>query len=166
MRRAAESSGRLTHYVPSLFGHFGQMQRQIEIAREESLSAVMVAPMIAGASTFQALSDVTPDLAFFAHPTLAARLRISPVALARLFRLLVDAAIFPNYGGRFGYSPDECRRLAAALREPWGDKRATAPTPAGGMSLSRVPEILHFYGPDAILLVGGALLWPARRAGR
>jgi ribulose-bisphosphate carboxylase large chain len=159
IRRAAEITGRRTQYVPSLFGHFGQMQKQIEIARDEGLSAVMIAPMIAGASTFQALSAAHPDFAFFAHPTLAGASRISPVALARLFRLLgADAAIFPNHGGRFGYSPEACRRLSDALREPWADKRSSAPTPAGGMNLSRVPEILRFYGPDTILLIGGALL--------
>jgi len=30
--------------------------------------------------------------------------------------------------------------------------------PAGGMSVERVPEMLEFYGKDAMLLIGGALL--------
>jgi ribulose-bisphosphate carboxylase large chain len=32
------------------------------------------------------------------------------------------------------------------------------PVPAGGMTLERVPEMLDFYGPDAMLLIGGSLL--------
>ena len=32
------------------------------------------------------------------------------------------------------------------------------PTPAGGMTRERVGEMLSFYGPDTMLLIGGALL--------
>jgi ribulose-bisphosphate carboxylase large chain len=163
MRRAAEISGRLTHYAPSLSGHYGQMQRQIEIVRTEGIGVVMIAPMIAGVSTLQALSRENPDIAFLAHPTMAGAARISPAAYARLFRLCgADAVIFPNYGGRFGYSPATCRALADALREGRSGKLTSVPAPAGGMTLARVPEILDFYGPDTILLIGGALLAAAK----
>ena len=159
MRRAEEITGRRTHYAPSLSGHFGRMQRQIEIARAEGISVVMIAPMIAGLSTLQALSRANSDIAFLAHPTMSGAARISPAAYARLFRLCgADAVIFPNHGGRFGYSPATCRALAGALREPWGGKLASVPAPAGGMTPARVPEILDFYGRDTILLIGGALL--------
>jgi ribulose-bisphosphate carboxylase large chain len=89
-----------------------------------------------------------------------AGLRISPAALlGKLFRLLgADAVIFPNYGGRFGYSAETCRRLAASLLEPLPGLKTATPVPAGGMSPARVPELLDFYGPDCMLLIGGALL--------
>jgi ribulose-bisphosphate carboxylase large chain len=32
------------------------------------------------------------------------------------------------------------------------------PVPAGGMTTERVGEMLDFYGPDVMLLIGGALL--------
>jgi ribulose-bisphosphate carboxylase large chain len=163
MRRAAEITGRQTHYAPSLSGHYGQMQRQLEIVRAEGIGVVVLAPMIAGVSTLQALSREHPDIAFLAHPTMAGAARISPMAYARLFRLCgADAVIFPNYGGRFGYSPATCRALAGALREGWGGQLTSVPAPAGGMTLARVPEILDFYGPDTILLIGGALLAAAK----
>jgi ribulose-bisphosphate carboxylase large chain len=115
--------------------------------------------MIAGLATMQALASENRDLAFLAHPSLGGAARIAPPALLRLFRLVGgDAGIFPNYGGRFGYSKATCLALAAGLREPWGALRDAAPTPAGGMTIARVPEILAVYGPDAMLLIGGALL--------
>jgi ribulose-bisphosphate carboxylase large chain len=158
-RRAAAIAGGQTRYAPSLSGHFGQMQRQIEIARGEGIDVVIIAPMIAGVSTLQALSRAHPDIAFLAHPSMAGAARVSPVAMARLFRLSgADAVIFPNHGGRFGYSPATCRALAGASRDPWGGMRASVPTPAGGMTPERVPEMLDFYGADTILLIGGALL--------
>jgi ribulose-bisphosphate carboxylase large chain len=69
-----------------------------------------------------------------------------------------DATVFPNYGGRFGYSQETCRALAQAALGGWRDFRAAVPVPAGGMTLERVPEILDFYGADSMLLIGGDLL--------
>ena len=159
VRRAASLTGSATQYVPNLSGHFGQMQRQMEIVRAEGISVVMVAPAIAGFSTVQGLSRAHPDIAFLGHPTMTGGGRISPVAMARLFRLIgADAFIFTNYGGRFGISRETCGAMASAARDPWGGKLISAPTPAGGMTPERVPELLNFYGPDTMLLVGGALL--------
>jgi ribulose-bisphosphate carboxylase large chain len=98
-------------------------------------------------------------MAFFAHPSLGGAARIAPALLiGTLFRLVgADAVIFPNFGGRFGYSADTCRLLADNARAP-GGWRPSLPVPAGGMTLPRVPELLDFYGADAMLLIGGNLL--------
>jgi ribulose-bisphosphate carboxylase large chain len=158
-RRAAQRTGRLARYVPSLSGHYGIMRGQIEVAREAGLDTVMVAPMLAGLSTMQALAAENRDLAFFAHPTMGGAARIAPPALMKLFRLVgADAGIFPNFGGRFGYSRETCRETAAALRGYFGGFKAAMPTPAGGMTPARVGEMLEFYGPNTMLLIGGALL--------
>ena len=76
----------------------------------------MIAPMIAGLSNFHRLVREHPAVAFVAHPTMAGAARIAPAfLLGKLFRMLgADAVMFPNYGGRFGYSPDTCRALARA----------------------------------------------------
>jgi ribulose-bisphosphate carboxylase large chain len=66
--------------------------------------------------------------------------------------------VFPNYGGRFGYSPDTCRALARAALDDRHGLRPGVPVPAGGMTTDRVPEMLDFYGADVMLLIGGALL--------
>jgi ribulose-bisphosphate carboxylase large chain len=159
VREAAATSGAPTRYIPSLSGHFGQMERQIAIAREEGIDTVMIAPAIAGASTLHGLARAHPDIAFLSHPTLSGAARIAPDLFARLMRLFgADAIIFPNYGGRFGHSSAQCADIAARLRDPWGAIKPAIPVPAGGMSLERVPEMLRFYGRDAMLLIGGALL--------
>ena len=69
-----------------------------------------------------------------------------------------DALVFPNYVGRFGYSPDTCRALARRALDEHGGLRPCVPVPAGGMSIDRVPEMLAFYGTDVMVLIGGALL--------
>jgi ribulose-bisphosphate carboxylase large chain len=149
-----------TRYVPSLSGDLDAMRRQIDTARGYGIDTVLVAPMIAGWATMQTLVRRHPDVAFLAHPTMGGAARIAPdLLIGKLFRLLgADAVIFPNHGGRFGYTPEICRCLAKQARAPWDGIRPSVPVPAGGMTLERVPEMLDFYGPDAMLLIGGSLL--------
>jgi ribulose-bisphosphate carboxylase large chain len=160
VRRAADVTGQRTRYIPSLSGSLDDLRRQAGQARAAGIDTVMLAPMLAGWSNVQALGREFPDLAFIAHPTLAGAARIAPALLiGRLLPLIgADAVIFPAHGGRFGYSAATCRHLADNARHPRHGQRPSLPVPAGGMTLARVPELLDFYGPDAMLLVGGSLL--------
>ena len=58
------------------------------------------------------------------------------------------------------------RAVADAARRDWCGLRPCLPCPAGGMTLDRVPEILDFYGPDTMLLIGGSLLSASDRLSR
>ena len=159
LRGLAQLPGHATRYVPSLSGDLDAMRAQIEVARGAGIDTVMAAPMVAGLANFHRLVREHSDLAFFAHPTLAGAAIAPPLLFGKLFRLLgADAVIFPNHGGRFGYAPDTCRRLAATALRDWHGLRPSVPVPAGGMSRDRMPEMLDFYGLDIMLLIGGALL--------
>jgi ribulose-bisphosphate carboxylase large chain len=160
LRAVEQSSGRTARYVPSLSGDLDAMRAQIAAARAAGVDTVMIAPMIAGLANFHRLVREHPAIAFIAHPSMAGAARIAPpLLLGKLLRVLgADAVVFPNYGGRFGYSPDTCRALARAALEERDGLRRCVPVPAGGMSTDRVPEMLDFYGPEVMLLIGGALL--------
>jgi ribulose-bisphosphate carboxylase large chain len=159
LRSVAQPAGAATRYVPSLSGDLDAMRAQIKIARDAGLDCVMAAPMIAGLANFHRLVREHADFAFFAHPSMAGAAIAPPLLFGKLFRMLgADAVIFPNHGGRFGYSPETCARLAATALQDWHGLRPTVPVPAGGMSRDRVPEMLDFYGADIMLLIGGALL--------
>jgi ribulose-bisphosphate carboxylase large chain len=147
-------------YVPSLSGDLDAMRAQIAAAASLGVDAVLVAPMIMGLSNFHRLVCDSPGMAFIAHPSLGGAARIAPpLLIGKLFRLLgADAVIFPNHGGRFGYSDAVCRALARAAREEWHGLEPCLPVPAGGMSTARVREMLDFYGIEVMLLIGGALL--------
>lgn len=157
---AVVAAGGATRYVPSLSGHLDQLRRQAGIALDAGIDTVLVAPMILGLPATHALIREFPDLAFMAHPALAGAARIAPpLLIGKIFRLIgIDATVFPNHGGRFGYSPATCRALARAALDPWAGYRATLPVPAGGMTLARTAELLDFYGRDSMLLIGGNLL--------
>jgi S-methyl-5-thioribulose 1-phosphate isomerase len=156
---AAEVTGRRTRYAPSLSGDLDCMRRQIDIATSAGIDTVLIAPMVAGMATMLRLVRDNPQIAFITHPSMAGAARIDPVLLGKLFRLIgADAIIFPNHGGRFGYSASTCLELAQAARADWHGLRPSLPVPAGGMTRDRVGEMLAFYGADVMLLIGGALL--------
>ena len=156
---AAALRGATTRYVPSLSGDLDTMRQRIAVARGAGIDTVMVAPMILGLSNFHRLAREHPDIGFIAHPTLAGAAIAPPLLFGKLFRMLgADAVIFPNHGGRFGYSPETCRELAATALRDWHGLAPCVPVPAGGMTRDRVGEMLDFYGTDIMLLIGGALL--------
>jgi len=158
--RTLDPGGKAVRYVPSLAGDLDAMREQIADAGRAGVDTVMIAPMIAGLSNFHRLVREHPTVAFVAHPTMAGAAQIAPAfLLGTLFRVLgADAVVFPNYGGRFGYSPDTCRALSRAALDGRDGLRPSVPVPAGGMTTDRVPEMLDFYGADVMLLIGGALL--------
>src|SRR4029077_18999968 len=107
-------------------------------------------PALAGMPAFPELVDRDLDVPVLAHPAMGGAARIAPpLLIGKLFRLLgADAVVFPNHGGRFGYSPAPGRALARAALAHWHGMRPAVPVPAGGMTLERVPEMLDFYGRD------------------
>jgi ribulose-bisphosphate carboxylase large chain len=161
---ALRGIGATTAYVPSLNGDLDAMRTQIAAARDEGLDAVMVTPMVAGLSNVQRLIRDNPEVAFLAHPALAGARISPPLLFGKIFRMLgADALVYPNHGGRFGYSPATCRELAGTARAQWHDLKPALPVPAGGMTTDRAAEMLDFYGPDIMLLIGGGLLTARER---
>jgi ribulose-bisphosphate carboxylase large chain len=156
--RAAQQTGRRALYVPNLVGHSGTVMRQARQAKRLGVEAVMVSPMVLGLPTLDDLAGQI-GMPVLAHPSFAGSLRIAPEALlGKLFRLFgADGVIFPNAGGRFSYSREVCGGIARALRAPCALAPAF-PVPAGGMKIENIETELRFYGPDAVLLVGGSLL--------
>lgn len=160
LRAAAETTGKRTRYLPSLSGNLDALRLQVRVARDHGVDSVLVAPMVIGLASFQTIVRENADMAFIAHPAMAGASRIAPAALfGRIFRMLgADGVIYPNAGGRFGYSQATCRSIADTALAPWDGVKACMPVPAGGMKLATLGEALAFYGADVMLLVGGDLL--------
>lgn len=156
--RAVRATGHPTRYIPSLTGDLDQLRERARIAVDCGLDCMMVAPMIAGFSAVRTLTRTFPEVTFFAHPAMGGAARIAPeLLIGKLFPALgCGAVIFPTYGGRFGYSAATCRELA-------DHARPALAVPAGGITLNRVTELLDFYGPDTMLLIGGNLLMAGHR---
>ncbi|TYO98914.1 ribulose-bisphosphate carboxylase large chain [Geothermobacter ehrlichii] len=165
IERVNAQTGRRCLYFPMVSGGYDRLEKQLAFAAREGVRGVMVGPMLIGLDSVRHIAREY-GLAVMAHPALTGTCfhdrshGITPaVLLGTLFRLAgADISIYPHAGGRFHLTAEECRELADALRRPEGRLQPAFPCPAGGMTLDRVPELIDFYGPDVILLIGGDIL--------
>lgn len=147
---ANAKSGGKTSFVPNITGPAPSIIERAKRAQEAGAGAVMIAPALTGYDVVRTLA-ADPD---FLLPIVSHR-----TFFGTLHRLMgVDAVIYPNFGGRFGFTLEECLSIATACAADLGGPRAIAAAPGGGMTFARVPEIREAYGKDVMYLIGGALL--------
>ena len=166
VREANAQTGGHTLYLPNVSGPADVVAERAREAKRLGCGGLLVSPGLVGFDAMRALSqDDSLDLPIMAHPAFLGSMVTSgeggiahEVLFGTLMRLAgADAVIFPNYGGRFAFSPDECRRIMRGTGYAMGACRPAFPVPGGGMTLERVPEMLATYGEDVVLLIGGAL---------
>ena len=164
-RANAETGGRCL-YVPHVIGPADQMHARALMARGAGAGAVMVCPGLVGFDTMRRLADDNAmALPIVSHPAWNGSFVTSPdqgiahyALYGQLQRLAgADASIFPNVGGRFAFSADECRAIAAGCGDAFGRLAPAFPTPGGGMQLDSVPRMRELYGDEVIYLLGGGL---------
>jgi ribulose-bisphosphate carboxylase large chain len=68
-----------------------------------------------------------------------------------------DFSIFPNHGGRFSFTLEECKSVVASCLSGLGNIKTASPALAGGMKIERAPEMVSDFGRDITILIGGAL---------
>jgi ribulose-bisphosphate carboxylase large chain len=154
------ASGRRAIYAPNLTGTPTVVLEQLRAAQDEGVGAVMIAPMLLGMPLMAEVVARHARVPVIGHPSFGGATRIAPAALySKLFPLYgADASIFANFGGRFAYSKETCGRIARELTAPSIPSLApTLPMPAGGIKYQQVANVLGFYGPDVVLLIGGGL---------
>lgn len=166
VERANRETGRRATYAPNVTADGDETARRARFARAEGAGAILVAPGLIGLGQVARLAaDDAVGVPILSHPAFLGSYGVSPesgiapnVLYGQLIRLAgADGTIYPNYGGRFSFSPDECRAIAAATATPLGPFPPIFPVAGGGMTVARVPELLDFYGPEIILLIGGGL---------
>lgn len=164
--KANRETGRNCVYVANITAPFEHIIARAKFAKEAGAGGLMMAPGIIGLDLMRRVADDdTIRLPVFTHPGFQGSYVINPdagishyVLLGQLSRLAgADATIYPNFGGRFSFTLQECKEIAAGTVVEMGHIKPNFPCPAGGMYLNRVPELLELYGNDAIFLIGGGL---------
>ena len=158
-------SGRRTVYCPMLSGGFDELEAQARHCVQTGARGMLIAPLLVGFDTMRFLAKTFGSVVI-GHPALSGtffsqqRHGMTPAALlGTIFRLTgADISVFPNAGGRFSFTKNECADIAAALKAPLGEVKPAFPCPAGGMSMDKIGEIATDFGVDAVLLIGGSLL--------
>ncbi len=161
---ANAQTGRRCLYFPHIAAPGGELSRYLDYVTTLGLHGVLICPMIVGLESTRDISSRYP-LVLMAHPALTgsythgAKQGIDHgLLLGTLFRTAgADISIFPNFGGRFSYSREECLAISARLREPLGALSPAWPSPGGGMDIDKLEAMSDDYGADSVFLVGGAL---------
>ncbi len=163
--RENERAKRLCLYFPHLSGPQQELGARLKFVLELGLRGVLVCPAIVGLDEVRRLAVKHPAV-YMAHPAFSGAFYAdrahgieTSLYLGTLMRLLgADISVFPNAGGRFAFTRDECRAVAARAREPFGSLAPAWPAPGGGMRLDNAADMARDFGPDAVWLVGGSLL--------
>lgn len=167
VERANRETGERCVYVANVTAPAHLVVERARAARAAGAGGLMIAPGLTGLDVVrQIAADESIALPILSHPAFQGNFVTSPtsgiahgVIFGTLARLAgVDGTIFPNDGGRFTFSRDDCQAIAAATAAPLGDLAPCFPVPAGGVSVERVPELLERYGREVILLIGAGLL--------
>ncbi len=164
--KANQKTGNHCIYVPNITAPATEIMQRVHFAKQAGAGGLLIAPGLTGFDTMRALAaDDAINLPLISHPAFLGTLVTSPengFSHAALFGQLqrlagADASIYPNYGGRFGFSRAECQSIADSCQEKMGDYAPLFPAPGGGMTLEKVPDMLALYGNDVMFLIGGAL---------
>ena len=164
---ANAKSGNSALYFVNVTGHSGSPVDEAFQAKEAGAGGVLLMPGLMGFGVVQALArDPSFDLPIMTHPSftgpyvLTPETGVSHALMYGVFQRLAgaDISVFPNVGGRFGFSVEECLSIAQACRNPDGIGPAMMPSPGGGMSVERAGDMVSMYGEDVVFLLGGSLL--------
>ena len=165
VQRAIKRSGSESIYLPNITGPYETCEEKIAIAFNEGVKGFLVSPFLIGLDCFRSLREKYPVL-WMAHPAFSGAFFADKMhgfrpglLLGTILRLLgADMVIYPDAGGRFTFTPEECRDIANGLRDDYkGDFKPAMPVPAGGISLSKAALVREFYGEDVMLLIGGSV---------
>ena len=165
VRKANKETGGRTIYIANVTAPAREVMNRARIAKQAGAGGVMAAPGLIGMDLMRELADDDSiALPILTHPALqgsfvTGRGGLSHgVIFGQLARLAgADATIFPNFGGRFSFSREECSKIVAGTVESMGHLKTIFPAPGGGMSFDKVPDMLETYGQDLIFLIGGGL---------
>jgi len=172
--RANAETGGKAQYFPNIGGQSEDIGANLRFAKDAGVGGILVMPGLLGFGLIHRIArDVTLNLPVMSHPSFLGPYVLSPdtgfshgMMFGTLQRLAgVDISVFPNVGGRFGFSANECREIANSCRTPGGPGKPILPSPGGGMSADRAAEMQAMYGDDVVYLLGGSLLRHADRIG-
>lgn len=164
--RANEETRGRSVYAPNVTAPAPRVLERALFARRHGAGALLICPGITGLDTMRSLADDDRvGVPLLSHPAWQGSFvgdhtfGISHFCLfGQLNRLAgADAAIFPNAGGRFLFTDDDCRSLVRGCQVEMGPIAPIFPAPAGGMTLERVPDMRAMYGRDVMFLIGGGL---------
>lgn len=163
VKKAELETGKRVLYFPNITNSMEKMLKNLEWIKGIGVGGILISPMIVGWDFMRYLSD-NIALPIMAHPALigvlfSANNGIShEIILGDIMRLAgADLVIYPNYGGRFPWTEDICRKIDYALKKDLFHFKKAFPVPAGGIGVENIAQLKEFYLNDAVFLIGSSL---------
>ncbi|MCB2362319.1 RuBisCO large subunit C-terminal-like domain-containing protein [Clostridium estertheticum] len=165
VQKANNETGYKSIYMPNITSGSSEVVKRALKAKKLGAGGLLISPGLTG---LDIMKDIAEDdhiaLPIISHPAFQGSYVMSNNGIShqalfgQIARLAgADATIYPNFGGRFSFTREECVSIAHACEEKIGNLKNIFPCPAGGMSLESIPESLKVYGNDVIFLIGGGL---------
>jgi ribulose-bisphosphate carboxylase large chain len=165
IKKAADVRGKRSYYYPNITAFSSETIDRYRKAAEFGADGVLLCPHIVGLETMHYLAQMDLDLPVIAHPAFSGTLITNPekgltpaFLYGQLWRALgADFVIYPNRGGRFPLTSEECQAInesAKAERLPF---KRSFPMPGGGIKLENIDQWMNNYGNDCTFLIGGSL---------
>lgn len=163
--KARQETGRQCLYFPFISAPFEQLEEHFEWVTKLGLHGVLLCPSILGLDTARGLAKKY-GLIYMAHPAFTGSYCVAhdqgmdyKLFYGLLYRLAgVDISVFPNQGGRFSFSKDDCMNISSELMKPMQNIKTAFPCPAGGMQYDDLQGMCEWFGEDSVFLLGGSLL--------
>lgn len=165
VNEANVKTGGTTLYFPNITAPFNEVIERAYYAKECGAGGVLIAPALTGFDAMRFLAeDENFGLPVMSHPAFIGSYLSGAsgfthgALLGKMMRLAgADIVVYPNFGGRFSFSKEECREITDYCKCEFSGFRSIFPCPGGGMNFSNIPEMKSFYGNDVIYLMGGGL---------
>ncbi len=166
VRRANEETGLNCLYIPSVTAPAHRVHEYAQFAAEQGAGGLLVCPGIVGLDAMRRLADDDAlNLPIMSHPSFSGSLVVGDdhgmshyAYYGQIQRLAgADMSVYPNFGGRFSFSREECRSIVEGTADPLGELKDAFPAPGGGMTMDKVADMNAFYGTEVVYLVGGGL---------
>ncbi len=164
--RANQRTGLNCLYLPNITAPADKIVEYARFARQHGAGGLLLCPGITGFDAMRLLADddsialpIMSHPSFYGSMVTDSRSGFSHYAFyGQLQRLAgADMSVYPNFGGRFAFSVDECRSIVAGTEVDMGPVRPCFPAPGGGMTMEKVPLMNAVYGTEVVYLVGGGL---------
>lgn len=166
VNEANAATGYNSLYMPHISAPADQILERALLAKELGVGALLICPGLTGWDAMRMLADEDSlNLPIMSHPALIGSFTAAPdsgISHFALYGLMprlfgADASVFPSWGGRFSFSKEECASIVAGTKVPLAEMKSIFPSPGGGMTMERIPEMQSVYGRDVIFLMGGGL---------
>lgn len=161
-----EDSANKTLYFPNITTSGTKLLDRFKQAADLGADGVMVIPELCGYESMHVLARSDIELPIIAHPAFSGSRVTDPdhgftpaFLYGEIYRAFgADFAVYPNTGGRFSFSEEECKGLNHQARSSDSPFKKVFPTPGGGMKRETLTKWVKEYGNDTVFLLGASML--------